>query len=405
MTAIRVLFCLIVVILLNPPAGLAKTVNDYLSAGALGAGILDFTARVERQPGDADRFALATLNFVQSIETLAQSFHRYGLDSRIANRVRIPFLRLPVPENPQPEAIGGRDLRNILQQFEAGMIKCNRILQKIEGHPFIVPIEIGRIQMDLNGDGRYEARESFKTIYTIYNRRSRQHFQNNNPLEIRFDAADAQWLKGYTHLLMALTNSLLAYDGSRLFEYVGHVFFPNAKTEMGRFLKLQQTSRFSYYADLIAGLHAMPLAVREPKRLTAAHTHLLGMIEASRASWRLIEAEVDDDKEWLPNSNQTSVTGVRFSPEMIAGWKAVLNEIEAILLGRKLIPHWRVTDGRGINLKDVFLKPRPFDLVLWAQGSAIIPYLEKGECSSKETWRRLRRVFRGDFMGFALWIN
>lgn len=51
------------------------------------------------------------------------------------------------------------------------------------------------------------------------------------------------------------------------------------------------------------------------------------------------------------------------------------------------------------------LEPRPFDVVGWAQGAAAVPYVEKGECSSPEAWRRLQRVFRGNFIGFAAWFN
>jgi hypothetical protein len=80
-------------------------------------------------------------------------------------------------------------------------------------------------------------------------------------------------------------------------------------------------------------------------------------------------------------------------------------EAAAILAGRRLVPHWRLAPGHGINLRRVFLEPRPFDVVGWAQGAAAVPYVDKGECSSFETWRRLQRVFRGNFIGFAIWFN
>ena len=45
------------------------------------------------------------------------------------------------------------------------------------------------------------------------------------PLAITFDRGDVAWLRGYCHLLMALCEAALAYDGSRLFEHTAHVFF------------------------------------------------------------------------------------------------------------------------------------------------------------------------------------
>jgi hypothetical protein len=70
-----------------------------------------------------------------------------------------------------------------------------------------------------------------------------------------------------------------------------------------------------------------------------------------------------------------------------------------------LLPFWRGKEIRGINLQRVFLEPREFDVVLWAQGSATVPYLEEGIRTSPEDWARFQRVFRGEFLGFAFWFN
>lgn len=34
-----------------------------------------------------------------------------------------------------------------------------------------------------------------------------------------------------------------------------------------------------------------------------------------------------------------------------------------------------------------------------------LPFLESGEKTTPQTWRRLSRLFQGDFIGFAIWIN
>ena len=121
---------------------------------------------------------------------------------------------------------------------------------------------------------------------------------------------------------------------------------------------------------------------------------------------KAIQAETDDDAEWLPNSKQAGVIpGVRVTQAMIDGWHEFLDELEAILQGEKLVPYWRVHDGRGINLKRVFTEPKTLDLVLWVQGTAAAPYLEEGELTQAETWTRLNRLFQGQFIGFAVWFN
>ena len=71
------------------------------------------------------------------------------------------------------------------------------------------------------------------------------------------------------------------------------------------------------------------------------------------------------------------------------------------LLGFPIHLFW----ARNHHDVDELLRFGPFDLVLWVQGSAATPYLEKGEFTRHEVWDRLLRVFEGEFVGFALWFN
>ena len=90
---------------------------------------------------------------------------------------------------------------------------------------------------------------------------------------------------------------------------------------------------------------------------------------------------------------------------MINGWFAFLDEMDAILAGKKLLPFWRDADGRGINLRRVFTEPSTLDLILWIQGTAATPYLEKGTITPDDFWRTTNAIFRGQFLGFAIWFN
>jgi hypothetical protein len=130
------------------------------------------------------------------------------------------------------------------------------------------------------------------------------------------------------------------------------------------------------------------------------------VIVLSRKNWELILAETDNLHEWVPGPNQTSVIPrVQVSAEMIAGWREFLTEAEQILQGKKLIPFWRGEEGQGVNLRRVFTEPTTFDLVLWIQGTAAAPYLEKGPLTEPDTWRRFNEIFNGQFVGFAIWFN
>jgi len=126
----------------------------------------------------------------------------------------------------------------------------------------------------------------------------------------------------------------------------------------------------------------------------------------SRKSWELIKAETDNNREWIPGANQQSViSNFAMNQQRIDTWHKFLDEAEEVLRGQKLIPFWRRGFDEGVNLHKVFREPRDFDVVLWVQGSAALPYLEHGEKTSSETWSEFQRVFRGEFIGFAAWIN
>jgi len=159
-------------------------------------------------------------------------------------------------------------------------------------------------------------------------------------------------------------------------------------------------------ADAIAAVHLAHFPLKEPQRMKSALSHLQQVVRCSRESWKAIQAETDDDHEWIPSSKQTGVIpGVRIAPEMIAGWHDFLSEAESLLAGKKLVPHWRFNKQYGINLRRVFEEPREFDLVLWAHGAAAAPYAEEGSVATAETWVRLQQIFRGQFIGFAFWFN
>ncbi len=155
--------------------------------------------------------------------------------------------------------------------------------------------------------------------------------------------------------------------------------------------------------DLVSFIH-IPWTVAEPERMRSVREHLKTVVALSRKSWDSIEAETDDRAEWIPNPKQTqSATGVGVSADQLASWRAFLDEADALLDGRKLIPHWRL--NRGVNLKKVFDDPRPFDIVLWITGPAALPYLDDGPVLTRQEWRQLIEAFGDNFGNYAIWFN
>lgn len=110
--------------------------------------------------------------------------------------------------------------------------------------------------------------------------------------------------------------------------------------------------------------------------LTTALQNLQTVTVLNRQSWKLILAETDNDREWLPNPRQKAVIpNAAVTQPMIDSWLSFINETDVLLAGKKLVPFWRQREARGINLNKVFTQPSSFDLVLWVQETAAAPYL------------------------------
>jgi hypothetical protein len=390
----------------------AELTERWLIAGKLADADSGLEAMIKAHPSDAEaRFGLGVTRFLQAVERLSQSFHRYGLRSGVLGNI-VPFARLPIPPNEHPEPIQYADLRNVMQALNDDLAKAESTLAPIGDREVKLPLHFGRIRLDLDGDGQAGPDERLWKLYLVLNASARNQVtaEQCEAFVIAFDRGDVAWLRGYCHLLMAFTEAYLAHDGQELFDHSGSMFFPKA---VSRFPFLRRTGElppdrwdYSDLVDAIAMIHVIRLPVLQPERMKAALTHLESMIALSRESWKYILAETDNDREWVPNPRQQSVLpGGTVNGDMVEAWKTFLDETEDILKGEKLVPFWRGGEERGVNLRRVFTEPRPFDLVLWFQGTAAAPYLEKGPVTKPETWRRLQNVFRGEFFGFALWFN
>ena len=390
-------------------------VEPFLLQGRLAAGEAALAKELKADPQDDQvRFGLGVLQVMRGVERGMQSLHRYGLRTGSAGgwltMLGFPLGRLPVPPNAKPEELTYEQARAILQQFIDDLQRAEATLAGIKSPDVKLPLHIGLVRLDFDGDGQAVDEETFWRIYARLTRGTSAEPIGADDFVIGFDRADAEWLRGYCHLLMALGEFHLAYDSKDAFERTAHLLFPRVKTPHSFLLNAgsyeEQFPSYAPFLDLMAAVHLINFELVEPQRPKAALAHFEAVIAHSRKMWEFATAETDDDNEWIPSPKQTGVLpGVRFTPEMIAGWHSFLDEAEAILKGKKLIPFWRDAGGRGLNLRRVFTEPRRFDLVLWVQGTAATPYLEEGELTRPETWNRFQDMFQGNFIGFALYVN
>lgn len=163
-------------------------------------------------------------------------------------------------------------------------------------------------------------------------------------------------------------------------------------------------SEYSWVFDIAAYIHTMNWKVDEPLRLRAVRRQLLQVMRLNINTWRLVRAETDDDREWLPNAQQTPPFGRRrLTDKVIDSWLLTTALAEDVLEGRKLLPHPRFK--KGVNLKKFFDTAQQVDFVLLVTGHALLPYLETGEIVDRKAWRAITNPMGRDFGLYAFWFN
>jgi len=402
--------------LLRGPAAPAEIPTAQLMAEGLQSGKLaqlenDLQNRLGTAPADDQvRFALGGTQFLVAVEHLAQAMYRHGLEAPRGLQGIMPFFRFPVPPNPAPQPLTYDKLRAMFQTAVTEFATAEATLATIKADDVKLPVAIGLARLDLNGDGTADDSEAlWRVLNATLGGGGSIPPEAAERFVVSFDRGDVAWLRGYTHLLSAMVEFALAHDGKPSFDASFHMVFPRAGlpnqilTERPR--RPDEFFDEGSFADALAFIHLMHWPVTEPERRQAALAHLESVAAQSRESWRFILAETDDEAEWIPSPAQKNgvIPGATVTQQTVDGWMAFLGEFEAILKGEKLVPHWRLT--RGINFRRAMLEEKTFDPILWAQGSAALPYLEDGPTTEARTWDQIMRMLEGNFLGYVVWFN
>jgi hypothetical protein len=390
--------------------------TPYLYSGKLADGAKALEKHLKDKPDDDEaRFGLGFVQFFQGFENLGRGLYKHGLRTGTARSFVPPPLAKVFPENPKPEKINYADLRKLVQAFVDDMNKADATFAKVKDEKVKLPIQVGRVQLDLFGSGAPVSAAGLLTALGLV-----EESKAADALLIKFDRGDACWARGYVNMMAAWGELLLALDGKELFDSTAHRFFLDADTPLD-FLKedagevkldASALNNFPLIADAVSMIfQVLHMPIGEPERLKKVLAHLETTVAQGKLMWKYIQAETDDDHEWIPNAKQKAAIGVAVNQEMIDNWLATLNEAELILSGKKLLPFWRGKAGaRGVNLRKAFTDPpKRLDIVRWVQGPAAAPYLENGTITNladEKTIQRLDRVFGGArFFGFAFWFN
>ena len=386
-------------LLLAPLPVAAQDLSASIAADGLAATEAQLAALPS--PSEGDRFALGGVRFLRAIEATYQTRYRTGLDDPSG---MVPLLRLEQGVSPEASS-SPADVAALFAQVVTDMGAARAPLAGLATGPeFRVEIRLADLWFDVNADGIRTPDEDLMQLLgpTLMGWRWFDRDPAAPAPVIRFDRADAAWLSAYTHLLEGAAQIVLAYDPT------------DALTRAAAARDAMQAISPPYAEEIfvirpwVDALWVMLDALdQQPDatRLTQARDHFLAMIADNRAFWAAVEAEADNDAEWLPNDRQTSALGLTLPPGTGATWLAVLADGEALLKGEKLIPYWRLGDGGGVNLARMFTAPAPIDVKDWIQGTGALPYLEQGTTVSAESWRAFEGLMGGEAMLMSIWLN
>lgn len=379
--------------------------RSALSTEIAANGIAATEARLATLPSPQpdELFALAGLRFLAGVEDALQIRWQTGVQ---ADWSELPILRLPIPENPVARPFASADFTALVDGLGTRMEDARAALGQLGTQDFALEIALGDLWFDINANGARDDGEGVSDVagLTLGGAR-RGGMQAVNEPVIRFDTADAAWLSAYTHFLSAFVNLTRAYDPApaidRILASSEKMKAMWGSTPPSNAFDMMFGRQVDRVAMVLTALSQTP----DPDLAKAAHAHLLSMITENRRFWKLVEAETDNDSEWVPNDRQASGLGLAMPPGTGARWQAVLADAEKLLKGELLIPHWRYGAEAGINLKKLFEAPIPVDLVTWVQGEGLLPFAEKGTRASPLAWNEFTSMVQGDELLFAVFLN
>jgi hypothetical protein len=393
----RILRSILVLLLISPLSEAKTSLDALLQAGNIKKGLVEY-----KNPADnSEKFSLATLQVLDAVQTFGSTVSKLGFSPQMAGN-GLPFLRIVPVSGPTTNEASRAAIGEAFVNLKLGLGEANQTLARITDQEFKVEVNLSRIRIDPAGNGTNELLiPTLSRIWTIPTQTT-----NQQDIIIHFDRGDAYWLKGYTHCLIGMIDVLQTYDWRPVWNQCAQVIFqhPNPMPPIA-LDEVPSDGRWNMWVDLIAAIHDMRLHPTNPNGLVEAREQFLQMIACSRLTWKSILAETDNDHEWLPNPQQTGPGGSTITQQQIDGWLRLMAETEHILKGKKLLPHWRIQEGTGINVDKLVRDPPALDLILMIQGSAFIPYLEKGPISDASTWRMLTLPYGTGFFRFAIWTQ
>ncbi len=349
------------------------------------------------------QFALGAVGFLRGIENSLQLRWQHNMAIKDFD---LPVLRLPVPPNPEAQPFSPELITLLFQNLRADMATSQAALAAVQGEVSL-KIDLTTLWFDINMNNVRDDGEGVMefAINTMMAPRQAREMPVNLSLSVRFDTADVAWLTAYTHLLSGLSELVIAFDPT---EAIATVLSSNqammdlrGNTPPENMFDARFGGWVDQFAMVYGALNQQPIA----ENTRAAHRHFLAMIEQNKVFWAGVEAETDNNLEWIPNASQTAALGFALPEGAAETWQAILGDAEKLLKGELLVSYWRLAPAGGVNLQKLFENPPVVDIVDWVQGAGLLPYLERGPTVSPRNFRQFERLLLGDTLLFALLFN
>ena len=357
------------------------------------------------QPTPDDLFALGGVRFLAGIE---QALHLRWQVGATAELAPVPLLRLTLPDNPAPEPYRASLVTEVFSGARAKMDASAAALAQIpDAADIAVTIRLDDLWFDIDGSGSEGPGEALMPL--ALSALSQPWDQPEMPAglapSIRFDSADVAWLSAYTHLVSALAEFTLAFDPTAATEKI-IAAAEDKRTRLGADPSfLDQMTGMGPDFDKLAIVYLMLRQPPDAERTRAAKTHLLSMVADNQKFWAKVATETDDNAEWIPNGKQTSAFGIVLPPETGQTWLGVLADLQGMLEGRLLVPHFALPPTSGIDLGKWFDEPAPLDLIGWLHGVDALPYARTGATIDGRSWNAFSMILGGESLLYALYLN
>ena len=428
----RVLIAVAAATLILPGAAMASDVGDELAQrlydGTLAEAREGAINRCVEDNPDAC-FAAGLTELIGGIEGLSRALYRHGATSpgtpaaAMLLGMGLDGGSMPAPANPDPEPLSYEQFRTILGDFVAAADSARGYFEMGGSGGYVISIDPLQVRVDLDGDGTAAAEETLGSVLGMVGEFAdipapdgpppgKSKTKDDQPVavdsSIGFDSADAVWFAGYTQVIAAPVDLLLAHDFSEFFNAYMHRVFPEAGLPMqdystGSTLFMDPDSD-AFIADIVAAIHTADFPVTDSERLAGVLARLKSITALSRKNWELILAETDDDRELVPSPRQTSlVPETPVTEETVAAWMATLATVDRILAGELLVPHWRFK--QGFDLKAYFETATETDIVMLLAGQGALPFIKAGLIADADSFAEANRVFGTDWLNYAFWFN